>query len=510
MGEGAIAGTRRNGRIWRRVTLAWVVLVAGCLVGTSCGGNVAVGTKALRLKACTIDGLAAYCGTAMVPEDRLTGTGPRIPVRVVVFPASSPHRMADPIVWVAGGPGDSAVDWIPLVKPLFFFNTHRALIFIDQRGTGGAGGLTCPSFSSTVPDLSHKAALRASVDKCVARLKANLAFYTTAMAADDLHEVLGDLGYTRVNVVGISYGTTLAQVFLLRHPSMVRTMTLLSGTLLSVPILERFPQSGQDALDTVIAECAHDIACHRAFPNLSSDWSALWNSLLKGPIVVRASISPNHQTEMFSADSVAAGLHQLLAEPNTEAAVPIIIHTLGTAQNRGAAIVAVAKALAKARVVLGPGSTQEMIKYPIECSEGWARNQASGLVGRASFEYHLDLLTAQWWHYVCTLIPRPAPAALYGAQRASPVPVLALNGLADPQDPPSNMAGAREFWPNSLELAVPGQAHDINWQTWQSCTGPLVGEFIARGTVSDLDTSCVAKAHGQPFALTLKTIAPGY
>jgi len=90
------------------------------------------------------------------------------------------------------------------------------------------------------------------------------------------------------------------------------------------------------------------------------------------------------------------------------------------------------------------------------------------------------------------------------------VPVLALNGLADPQDPPPNMAGARELWPNSLELAVPGQAHDINWQTWQSCTGPLVGQFIAQGTVSNLDTSCVATAHGQPFALTLKAIAPGH
>jgi len=98
MGEGAIAGSRRSGRIWRRVTLAWVVLAAGCLVGTSCGGSVAVGTKALRLKACTIDGLPARCGTAMVPEDRLTGTGPRIPVRVVVFPASSPRRVADPII----------------------------------------------------------------------------------------------------------------------------------------------------------------------------------------------------------------------------------------------------------------------------------------------------------------------------------------------------------------------------------------------------------------------------
>ena len=247
----------------------------------------------LALHPCVVAKHAARCGTLMVPEDRLTGTGRQIPVRVVVVPASGPGRLADPIVWVAGGPGDSAVDMVQRVMPLFFFNTHRDLVFVDQRGTGSANGLTCPSFYSVLPDLSDKAALRASVAHCLAHLKANLAFYTTAMAADDLSEVLSDLGYTKVDLLGISYGTTAEQVFLMRHPSLVRTMTLLSGTLLTVPVLERFPQSGQDALGTVISECAHDVSCHRAFPSLSSDWSTLWNALQKAPIVVPA--SPSHQ-----------------------------------------------------------------------------------------------------------------------------------------------------------------------------------------------------------------------
>ncbi len=466
--------------------------------------------RSLALHSCVVAKHAARCGTLMVPEDRLAGTGRPIPIRVVVVPAPGPGRLADPIVWVAGGPGDSAVDMIQRVMPLFFFNTHRDLVFIDQRGTGGTNALTCPTFYSVLPDLSNKAALRASVAQCLGQLKANLAFYTTAMAADDFNQVLSDLGYTKVNLLGISYGTTAEQVFLMRHPSMVRTMTLLSGTLLTVPVLERFPQSGQHALDTVIGECARDVPCHRAFPSLDSDWSSLWSALQKAPIVVPASVSPSHQAVTFSADIIASDMHVLMTEPNTEAAVPLIIHTLAAAKDRGAAVVAVADALAKVGVVIGPLSTQNMIRYPIECGEDWARYQASGLLDKSSFEYHVDLVTAQWWQYVCPLFPRSAPAAQYGAPKASPVPVLALNGLADPQDPPPNMDGAHQFWPNSLELAVPGQAHDINWQTWQSCTGPLVGSFIARGTVSNLDTSCVAKAHGQPFALTLGAIAQGH
>jgi hypothetical protein len=287
-------------------------------------------------------------------------------------------------------------------------------------------------------------------------------------------------------------------------------MALLSGTLLTVPVFERFPQSGQDALDTVIAECARDVSCHRAFPSLSSDWSNLWSALQKAPIVVPASFSSSHQALAFSADIIASDMHALMTKPNTEAAVPLIIHTLAAAKDRGAAVVAVAEALAKVGVVIGPGSTQNMIRFPMQCGEDWARDQASGLLDKSSFEYHVDLVAAQWWQYVCTLFPRSAPAAHYGAPQTSSVPVLALNGLADPQDPPANMDGAHQLWPNSLELAVPGQAHDINWQTWQSCTGPLIGSFIAQGTVTSLDTSCIKTAHGQPFALTLGAITGRY
>jgi len=470
----------------------------------------AVPTKSsLTLHSCLVAKRAARCGTLMVPEDRLMATGRQIPIRVVVVPASGSGRLADPIVWVVGGPGDSAVDQIQRDMPLFFFNVHRDLVFIDQRGTGGAGALTCPAFYPVLPDLSNKAALRASVDHCVAHLNADLAFYTTAMAADDLNEVLDDLGYTKVNLLGISYGTTAEQVFLIRHPSIVRTMTLLSGTLLTVPVFGRFPQSGQDALDTVMAECARDVSCHRAFPHLSADWSTLWSALQKAPIVVPANISPSHQTVVFSADIFAFALHRLMTEPNSEAAVPLVIHTLAAAEDRSAAVVSVASALARVGVDLNSLSTQVMIKYPIQCGEPWARNQASELVDKASFEYHVDVVTAQWWQYVCQLIPRSGPAADYGAPKTSPVPVLGLNGEADPQDPPANMDGAHALWPNSLELSVPGQAHDINWTTWQSCTGPLVGAFIARGTVSGLGTSCLATAHGQAFALTLGTIAQG-
>jgi pimeloyl-ACP methyl ester carboxylesterase len=196
-----------------------------------------------------------------------------------VFPATGPDRQPDPDVWFAGGPGDSAVDTISRVRPLLApNNTSRDLVFIEQRGTG-ASATTCPAF----PDLSDPAALRSAVESSVDSLDGDPRFYTTSLFADDVDEVLAALDYRRANLVGISYGATAEQVFLARHPDRVRTMTLLSGTLLDVPVLERFPQSAQAALDNVFAECERNAACQQAFPQLRADWDALWRSVNAAP-----------------------------------------------------------------------------------------------------------------------------------------------------------------------------------------------------------------------------------
>ena len=110
----------------------------------ACGGS-SPGTSStgLVLQTCTVDGVSARCGTLTVPEDRLSGSGRQIPIRVVVIPATDPHRQSDPIVWFAGGPGDSAVDTISRVRPLLAANTDRDLVFIEQRGTG-TSTMTCP------------------------------------------------------------------------------------------------------------------------------------------------------------------------------------------------------------------------------------------------------------------------------------------------------------------------------------------------------------------------------
>ena len=114
MNADALLGNRSRRRRARRVSWLFMIVAVLSLAAASCGGHPAPATgsppvNSLTVKACTVDGLAARCGTLIVPEDRLTGTGRAIPVRFVVFPATGPDRAPDPVVYFAGGPGVSAI-----------------------------------------------------------------------------------------------------------------------------------------------------------------------------------------------------------------------------------------------------------------------------------------------------------------------------------------------------------------------------------------------------------------
>jgi len=356
------------------MTRLLVAAAAVCLAAAACG-SAARPVGSLQVRSCTVDDLAARCGTLLVPEDRLTGNGRTIAVRFVVIPAAGPHRAPDPVVYFAGGPGGSAVLAIPSELPdLLNLNVHRDLVFVEQRGTGESSPLTCPPF----PGLGGgNDALRASVRSCLAHLPGDLRFYTTAMYVDDVSQLLGALHYAKVNLMGISYGTAVEQVFLLRHPGQVRTITMQSGSPLDVHVIERAPGNSQRALDYVLARCESQPACHRAFPHLAADWARLWASVGKSPWVLPAAPSPTHTTQRLDQSGLADAVYQALYGYD-EYLIPAAIHTLATARNKAAAIVAVINA---GQASAGPsgGGPNLMMPDAITCDEPWAADRPAAL-----------------------------------------------------------------------------------------------------------------------------------
>jgi pimeloyl-ACP methyl ester carboxylesterase len=501
-----LAGRSRRGRSWRVPRLLMIIVALG-LAAASCGGHPAPAASApavnsLTVKACTVAGLPARCGTLIVPEDRLTGTGRTIPVRFVVIPATGPDRAPDPVVWFSGGPGGSAVEEIPgEMSVLAGLNVHRDLVFVEQRGTGTSNPLNCPVFSGSLAD---KPVMRASITSCLAGLPGDLRFYTTAMYADDVNQLLGDLHYATANLIGISYGTDAEQVFALRHPARVRTMTLISGSPLNIRLFDFQPGNSQLALDHVFAECESQPACHQAFPHLTADWAALWASVGKSPWVLPAAQSPTRTTVRLDQDGLASWMYNAMFAGNI-GPIPVVVHTLAAARNKVAALASVISALQAAGLLstASSGGVNQMMVFAIECTEPWQTVQPAALADqRGSFAYQTDLESAQLMQFICPLIPKSAAAAGREQLAVSKVPVLAFNGADDPIEQPRNWARAQQLFPDSRDIVLPGQGHDTN-DTWNVCAGPLTQAFTEQASLAHLDTSCLANIPAMVFNWTL-------
>jgi pimeloyl-ACP methyl ester carboxylesterase len=156
---------------------------------------------------------------------------------VAKYPARSLEKRPDPVVYLAGGPGDIA----PLeVNGLIAadFIRDRDILVLSQRGTMfSEPALTCPSigdfarvalslrFYSEATVRAHLVATEACHRKLIAT-GADLSAYNSTESAADVADLRKVLGYTTWNIYGTSYGSYLAQTIMRDHPEGVRSVVL--------------------------------------------------------------------------------------------------------------------------------------------------------------------------------------------------------------------------------------------------------------------------------------------
>ncbi|HET9225755.1 MAG TPA: alpha/beta fold hydrolase, partial [Thermoanaerobaculia bacterium] len=235
-----------------------------------------------KMEPCRLPGLEreALCGTAAMSENRVTGKG-LIHLRVAIIPAAATPREPDPVVYFEGGPGGSAVESGPgLIEELPEALRNRDLILVDIRGIGT---LRCPRAKEEILESFMDPARVRSCREALAQ-DHDLTQYTTETIVDDVHEIVSRLGYTRVNLLGASYGTRAALVYLRRHPEIVRTVHLHAV----LPVDGRVPMHlaphTEASFDRMAAECAAEPACRAAFPDPKGDLLAILKRLETGPV----------------------------------------------------------------------------------------------------------------------------------------------------------------------------------------------------------------------------------
>jgi pimeloyl-ACP methyl ester carboxylesterase len=433
----------------------------------------------------------ALCGSIEVFEDRQAASGRRIPLRVVVLPALSREPRPDPLLILAGGPGQAATQLREALGALVRqVQAERDVIFVDQRGTGKSGALDCEVGEELEGAPDAVAAALETLKGCLEGYEADTRHYTTPNAVDDFDEVRERLGYEQLNLWGGSYGTRVALVYLRRHPERVRSAVIDGVAPVNMRLPITFARDGERALRMLFEACAADAGCAEAFPEVEPRTRALLEELERAPrhVTLKDPVSGESEELDIAAETVSGIVRLALYNSQVSALLPLLLSRAAEGDFAGLAAIASAG---------GDGGISPGLMLSVLCTEdvAWIEREQALREAQGSF---LGIKPVERLTEACSLWPRGELPEGYAEPVRSERPVLALSGELDPVTPPSWAEAAVEHLPNARHVVAKGIAHGTSML---GCLPERIAEFLEAGDARDLDFSCVEELGRPPFFL---------
>jgi pimeloyl-ACP methyl ester carboxylesterase len=425
----------------------------------------------------------AKCGSLAVSEDPSDPQSRQIRLNVAIVPAIKRSPEPDPLVVLAGGPGQSALEVFPAINStLFRIHEKRDILLVDQRGTGESNPLRCldPEEDKALDDEQAIALLR----ECPKKLEADLRYYTTDIAMQDLDRVRSSLGYESINLFGVSYGTRAALTYLKMYPEHVRSVILDAVVDPAFVLYMDAARDGQAALDLFFARCDADEACKSTFPSLKSEFDAVLQKLDAAPVEVTIShpVSGQPLELKVTRRTFTNIIFNTLYSPDLVAMLPLAIHQAYAEENYAALI---------SQAYLLDAGIYDGMFYAVACTEDAPLLSTPDDSADSLFEEN-----AQAFVEVCKAWPHGDPPEVVHAAVDSDVPVLMLSGEADPITPPWHAEHLAQSLSNSLHLVFNDMGHG---NSSSGCTVKILDSFVESASVNGLETTCTDSVEPPPF-----------
>jgi len=453
----------------------------------------------LTLESCHLGEIRSQvkCGKLEVPENYKKAAGDKISVNFAVLPAIDNSEYKAPLMFLAGGPGQAAVELASGLNRVFReVRKTRDIILVDQRGTGESSALSCEfeaedNVYSTLP-----AALEAQeVKDCVAQFKGDVTQYNSENAIRDFDAIRAALGHKKLNIYGGSYGTRAGLVYMRMFPESLESVVLDSVGPIEVPI-GMFGQSGARSFNLLVENCQNSESCHKAFPNLAEEFQAVKARLAKEPV----SIDILHPrlgipTKLVIDDTKFTGnLRFQLYGMEGRSMVPLVINQafLGNYQPLMGLM---ARNEGEQLVYTG-------LLFNIVCNEDLPRLSLANKAADANNNFdgkdsHLA------WEMVCPFFPKYRPSEDFYQSVTANIPTLILSGNLDPVTPPSNGEHSAKTLPNSHHIVVDNASHTVAMST---CASDIIQEFLTSKTPKKLDESCLKDIPQETFMTSVNGI----
>lgn len=427
------------------------------------------------------------CGTISVPENRNEPNGNKLDLQVVKVLSDNPNKPADPIVYLEGGPGGSALGRLGTFTAAFSrLLEDRDLIIMDQRGTG----YSRPKISCVYDDerAAQTDGIYEVMTACHTRLaKGEIDFpvFNTVENAADFADLRYALQIPQWNLIGVSYGTRLALQMMADDPAGIRSVVLDSVFPGGVDFFNERPPNAVRAFKAVFDACAADPSCNATNPDLENKLKGIIDKLNARPYQGGTN---NPFSEKVAADRLLDGnafvgiLFSLLYDTQVIRVLPAMI----TAASQGDPIEGLVRFLPYAYSG-GPGpdplqgdgdapSFADGFFYTVVCSEQTAR--ADRAVMEAFTQPVADSIReafvrrAETDQRICDEWKVPHSPV---AEPTAAIPTLVLAGSFDPITPPAWAQRAQALLPKSRYFEMAGAGHGVYFTN--DCTKEMVRVF---------------------------------
>ena len=485
-------------------------LLPATLLLTACAAAFAQSpvAPALELTDCRISagpgypGIEARCGLFSRPLDPADPEAGMIDLNVAVVPALSLEPAPDPLVPIAGGPGQSTVHfyagWFTAFERV---RQERDILLVDQRGTGESAPMTCDIDDDIVTGAYSKELTLQVTEDCLALLPHDPRFFTTSVAVADLEAVRKALGYDALNLYGISYGSRVAQHFARRYPESTRTIIIDGVVPPQLPLGPDIAIQSQRAIDRVLDRCAEDARCNERFPELRESFAALrerladQSMLISLPDPVTATIN---ETE-FDNEQFATAIRLLLYNPQTVALLPLLIDEAANGN-----ITPLAAQFQMVATSLGESLNIGM-HNSVMCTEDAPFISPDMIDEAALAASYMGPLQLEAIQTMCSVWP----GGTFDDDLREPLrtdkPVLLLSGAADPITPPDYATMAAVELSNAWLLTGKDQGHGL---AAVGCMPRVIDTFIKAARLEDGVADCLDDAFTMPFFLNFSGPAP--
>lgn len=483
----------------KTVMVPWLLLAGlfspSLLAQEQATAAAAQSTYELQREQCYLENISerVECGTLTVPENYAAPEGRKLAINFAVLPAISENKKADPLLILAGGPGQAATELAAMINRIFqSVRQQRDILLIDQRGTGQSAPLAC--------DLNHVEELVKADDAidlakvasdCLANYQdRDLTQYHTVNAIRDFEAVRAALGYEQVNLYGGSYGSRAGLVYLREAPQSVRAAVLDALAPVQV-VVGPFGRHGASSFAKLLDNCAASKACSETFPQLDSTYSELMTMLESEPVplTVRDPLTNEPVDILITAGRFSSVMRVGLYHPTTRQMLPYVIQQ--TANGDYTPLTGLlGTTMAQSELYMG-------LTLSVLCSEDLPR-ASDELLAEDGNNTFIGSRTADAFIEMCSVWPKAERPSDWFEPISSAVPTLLLSGELDPVTPPAWGELAAETLSQSRHLIAPNGAHTIVGHT---CANRLAAQFIKDLDLAALDDSCLLEQRAQPFIL---------